>query len=156
MRKIAKIFEIGVVLLLLSMASNAQTDWKGAYDFSENGGKNAGGAAIFISHELEIFDGGDGLAARLQSNGYQTSTDLVCSVKVEGPKLMIYFQSYGEDNMFEPYQQGDLLLTLERKVVKGKPIILTHWGKFSASIPKNEKSGKVYFEKSTQPTRTLN
>jgi hypothetical protein len=156
MRKIAQIFEIGVVLLLLSIVSNAQTDWKGSYSFSENGGKNAGGTTIFISHELEIFDGGEGLVARLQSNGYQTSADLVCSTKVEGSKLMIYFQSYGENNMFEPYSPGDLLLTLERKAAKGKYVVLTYWGKFTPSIPKNEKSGKVYFEKSTVLTRTQN
>jgi hypothetical protein len=33
---------------------------------------------------------------------------------------MIYFQSYGEDNMFEPYNPGDLLFTLERKAGKAK------------------------------------
>ena len=134
-------------LLLLSFHSNAQTDWKGSYFFDENGGKNAGGAAIFISHELSVFEGEDGLAARLQSNGYQTSTDLICTVKVEGAKLLIYFQSYGEDNMFEPYAPGDLLLTLERKTEKGKQVLLTYWGKFAPDIPKYAKTGKVYFEK---------
>jgi hypothetical protein len=135
-------------LLIFSMHANAQNDWKGSYSFDENGGKNAGGSVIFISHEINIFDGGDGLAATLQSNGYQTSSDLVCSVKTVGSKLMIYFQSYGENNMFEPYNPGDLLLTLERKTEKGKPVILTYWGKFTPAIPKNEKTGKVYFEKS--------
>ena len=33
---------------------------------------------------------------------------------------MIYFDSYGENNMFENYEQGDLLLTLEKKTVKGQ------------------------------------
>ena len=52
-------------LLIFSMHANAQNDWKGSYSFDENGGKNAGGSVIFISHELNIFDGGDGLAATL-------------------------------------------------------------------------------------------
>lgn len=150
MRKIAHILQIGVALLLISIVSNAQTDWKGSYSFSENGGKNAGGIVIFISHELEIFDGGEGLAARLESNGYQTSADLVCSTKVEGSRLMIYFQSYGENNMFEPYNPGDLLFSLERITEKGKSVILTYWGKFTPSIPKNSKSGKIYFERTSQ------
>ncbi|MEO8573005.1 MAG: DUF5991 domain-containing protein [Pyrinomonadaceae bacterium] len=141
-----KILLIVIGLLALSVHANAQNDWKGTYSFDENGGKNAGGTTIFISHELTVFDGDDGLAARLQSNGYQTSTDLICSAKVEGTKLLIYFQSYGEDNMFEPYGLGDLLLTLERKMEKAKSIVLTHWGKFTPAIPKNAKSGKVYFE----------
>ena len=143
-----KFLLIAISLLVLSLHANAQNDWKGTYSFDENGGKNAGGTVIFISHELSVFDGDDGFAARLQSNGYQTSADLICSAKVDGAKLMIYFQSYGEDNMFEPYKPGDLLLTFERKTEKGKPIILTHWGKFTPASPKNAKSGKVYFEAS--------
>lgn len=146
MRKITRIAQIVVVTLFLSVFSLAQSDWPGSYEFHENGGKTAGGSAILISHEISVIDSGDGLTATIQSNGYQTSSDLVCTAKIEGSKLLIYFQNYGEDNMFEPYQQGDLLLTLERKTGKGKPVILTHWGKFTPSVPKNERSGKVYFE----------
>ena len=103
---------------------------------------------MFISHELNVFDdGAGGLAARLESNGYQTSSNLLGSAKVVGSKLTIHFQTYGEDNMFEPYKAGDLLLTLEQKTEKGRTVILTHWGKFTASMPRNEKSGKVYFER---------
>ncbi|MEP7148316.1 MAG: DUF5991 domain-containing protein [Acidobacteriota bacterium] len=134
-------------LLIFPLHASAQSDWKGSYRFDEDGGKNAGGAAIVISHELTIFDSGEGLAARFQSNGYQTSTDLVCTVRSEGSKIMLFFQSYGEDNMFEPYTPGDLLFTLEHKVEKGKPGILTYWGKFTPVIARNSKSGKVYFEK---------
>ena len=142
---------IGIFVTLLFGAASAQTDWKGSYSFDENGGKNAGGIAILITHELNVFDSEDGgLAASIESNGYQTSRNLICTAKVEGSKLMIYFQSYGENNMFEPYEPGDLLLTLERKTVKGKTTILTYWGKFTPAIEKNEKSGKVYFEKSPQ------
>ncbi len=137
-------------LLIFPLHATGQSDWKGPYSFFENGGKNAGAAAIVISHELTIFDSGEGLAARFQSNGYQTSTDLVCSVRSEGSKIMIYFQSYGEDNMFEPYSTGDLLFTLENKNEKGKLEILTYWGKFTPAILKNAKTGKVYFEKSSE------
>lgn len=141
--KTTRIVQIVAALFFMTVVVGAQTDWKGSYAFHENGGRTAGGTAILISHELSIFDGGDGLAASIESNGYQTSTDLVCTAKVEGAKLMIYFQNYGENNMFEPYQPGDLLLTLERK---GKSIV-THWGKFTPAIEKNGKSGKVYFQK---------
>ena len=142
-----KLASIAVVLLILALNAAAQTGWNGSYYFGEDGGKNAGGTKIFISHELEIFDGDNEIAATLQSNGYQTSADLVCTAKVEGTKLMIYFQSYGENNMFERYAPGDLLLTLERRTVKGKPVILTYWGKFTPAIEKNAKPGNVYFEK---------
>src|SRR5690349_2139907 len=142
-----KLASIGVVILILALSAAAQTQWKGSYYFGEDGGKNAGGSKIFIEHTLEIFDGDNEIAATLQSNGYQTSADLSCTAKVEGSKLMLYFQSYGENNMFEKYSPGDLLLTLESKTVKGKPVVLTYWGKFTPAIEKNEKPGKVYFEK---------
>jgi len=138
-----KLASILVVFLVLALNATAQSDWKGSYSFDEDGGRSTGGSAILISHELEIFDGDKEIAATLQSNGYQTSTNLVCTAKVQGAKLLIYFQSYGEDNMFEPYEPGDLLFTLERK---GKTV-LTHWGKFTPAIPKYQKSGKVYFAK---------
>jgi hypothetical protein len=150
MRKIVRILQIAAVLIAVSVGASAQADWKGSYYFGEDGGKNAGGIAVLISHELEIVDGGDGLAATLESNGYQTSAELVCSAKVQGSKLLIYFESYGDNNMFEPYQPGDLLFTLERKTEKGKTVVITHWGKFTPSIPENAKSGKVYFEKIKQ------
>jgi hypothetical protein len=58
--------------------------------------------------------------------------------------------------MFEPYKPGDLLLTLERKEEKGKSTVLTYWGKFAPAIPGNQKSGKVYFERSVETKRTGN
>lgn len=142
-----RLARILVAIVVLSAASAAQPDWNGSYSFSEDGGKNAGGSAIFITHQLDVYEGSDGPAATIESNGYQTSANLVCSVKVEGTKLMIYFQAYGEDNMFEPYRDGDLLFTLEKKTEKGKPVLLTHWGKFTAVIEKYQTSGKVYFVK---------
>ena len=147
MRKTVRLLRVAVISALVPIAVCAQSDWKGSYSFHEDGGKNAGGIAVLISHEMDVFDGGEGLSASVESNGYQTSAELVCTAKIEGSKLLIYFQSYGENNMFEPYKQGDLLFTLERKTEKGKTLILTHWGKFTPQIPRNQKSGKVYFEK---------
>lgn len=140
---------IGAVfaILVLSVLVNAQSSWLGKYEFAEDGGRNAGGTAIFISHELEIKETSDGLMATLQSNGYQTSKDLICTAKIVGGKLEIYFDSYGENNIFESYEQGDLLLTLENKTAKGKTETLTFWSKFQPSLDKNAKSGKVYFKK---------
>jgi hypothetical protein len=136
-------------MLLLVATASAQKEWIGHYTFEEDGGRNAGGTAIFISHELVVMESDDGLIATLQSNGYQTSKDLNCKAKAIGNKLEIYFDNYGENNIFESYAPGDLLLTLERRSAKGKPELLTFWGKFTPMIPKNEKTGKEYFVKST-------
>jgi len=142
--------KFAVILFILtfvgSIAIKAQTDWTGFYEFMEDGGKTAGGSAIIINHSIEIRESADGLMAIVQSNGFQTSVNLICTAKTENNKLMIYFADYGEDNMFESYKEGDLLLTLEKN---NKNEILTHWGKFQPSVDKNEKSGKVYFKKTT-------
>jgi hypothetical protein len=129
------------------VAISAQISWAGNYVFSENGGKTVGGTAIFITHEMDISDDHGSLTITIQSNGYQTSRDLVGTAKVEGGRLNIYFESYGENNTFEPYEQGDLLFSLEKKTIKGKTELLTFWGKFTPTVPKNEKTGMVYFKK---------
>ena len=144
MKRICSTF---VSILLVCATSYAQSSWVGNYVFTEDGGKNAGGTHIMITHEIEISEGQSGLIAMIQSNGYQTSRDLVCSAKVESGKLNIYLESYGENNMFEPYEQGELLLSLSSKTSKGKTEVITTWGKFTPMIEKNEASGKVYFKK---------
>lgn len=146
-KKIAQSFMFFSFILLICVSAFAQSDWAGKYDFAEDGGKTAGGTAVYISHQLDVSETDDGLIARLSSAGYQTSIDLNCTAKVQGNKLLVYFESYGEDNMFEKYAQGDLLFTLEKKTVKGKTQLLTYWSKFTPSIDPKAKNGKVYFQK---------
>src|SRR5829696_6643184 len=112
MKNLKKIFTATLFVLAFFSAASAQKEWLGSYSFDEDGGKNAGGSAIFIAHRIDVSESDDGLIATIQSNGYQTSKDLICTTKIEGGKLLIYFSNYGENNLFEPYEQGDLLLTL--------------------------------------------
>lgn len=151
MNLLTKTFGACFLIFISCVYINAQSSWVGTYEFSEDGGKTAGGTKIFVTHELQINQTENGLIAMLQSNGYQTSVDLIGTAKIEGDKLLIFFDSYGENNVFENYEQGDLLMTLERKTAKGKTEILTYWNKFQPVVPKNEKSGKVYFIKTSEP-----
>lgn len=137
------------IAFVLAAQAAAQGGWVGTYSFEEDGGKNAGGTVIYIVHELTIMESDDGLRASLQSNGYQTSKDLNCKARVIGNKLEIIFESYGENNIFETYEAGDLLLTLEKRTAKGKAELLTWWGKFTPMIPEKPKTGKVFFVKSS-------
>jgi hypothetical protein len=134
-----------LLIMSLSAVISAQDRWTGIYEFDEDGGKTAGGTRVTVHHEIRILDSGEGLIAMIKSQGYQTSRDLVCTAKIEGSKLKIYLGDYGEDNVFETYQRGELLLTLERKAEKGKTMLLTHWGAFKPIVPSNERSGRVYF-----------
>jgi len=129
-------------VFICSAVAFAQSPLLGIYEFTEDCGKTAGGTGIVINHELQIMDSDKGLVATLKSVGYQTSVDILCLVKVEGNKATLFFEGYGDDNVFENYSKGQVILSLEDK---GKSSIVTHWGKFKPSVPKNEKTGKVYF-----------
>ena len=150
MKKIINILACFLIIGSFAVFAQAQKEWLGNYSFDEDGGKTAGGSAIFVSHEINIVESDDGLIATIQSNGFQTSKDLICTTKIEGDKLLVYFDGYGENNVFENYEKGDLLLTLQRKNGKSGAEILTFWGKFQPIVPKNEKTGKVYFRKSAK------
>lgn len=143
-RFLPNLLAISLALLLIPISAKAQS-WAGTYFFEEDGGKNFGGTRIIVSHELTVLEADGGYYVTLKSNGYQTSRDLICNARAEGNKLFIYFASYGEENIFEMFKSGDLLLTLERKSSPAGQQILTFWGKFLPVIPKNEKSGRVYF-----------
>ncbi len=117
------------------------------YEFIEDGGKTAGGTGIVITHQIDVLKSDNGMVATLRSNGYQTAVDVLCFVKVNGNKAMFYFGGYAYGNMFENYSKGQLMLSLEQKGEKGKSETLTHWGAFKPTVPKNERSGKIYFTK---------
>ena len=117
----------------------------GKYEFYENGGKTAGGTAVFVGHSLEL--GSDGTAT-LTADGYQTARDLICTFKMNASKTMVYFQKYNADgvNSFEPYKEGELLLTLENRTVKGKKVVWTVFGKYQPTVKVAPKAGGIYFK----------
>lgn len=149
MKKIAAHFFCLFFILSLAASSFAQNAWIGSYEYGENGGKNAGGAVIYIHHKITVEMDNNKLSAFISSQGYQTSKALTCTAKIVGNKLQIYFNAYGEDNMYEPYKKGDLLLTLERRRIRGRNVILTHWHKFEPAALSKWKNGGVYFRKTS-------
>jgi hypothetical protein len=122
-----------------------QSGWEGSYEFSEGGG-SAGGMAMIVTHTLSVRKQGDSLVCDLNADGYQTSTSLSCIAREEGGKLNIYFDSYREGNIFERFRKGQLLLSLEKAVVDGKPRLLTYWGAYQPAL-KDLPSGRVYFKR---------
>lgn len=143
-------------LLVLTFAFfvNAQSNWVGEYEFGEDGGKTAGGSAIYIAHTIEITEKDGKLDAHIYSQGFQTSRDIFADVKVAGDKIEFYFREKGEDQYTSIYNQGDLLLTLEKKESDGETKFLTYWDAFTPMLDSNEKSGEVYFVKITEKSKT--
>ena len=129
-------------------AAFGQSAWKGNYAFTEDGGRNGGGSTMVVTHRIKVFETRGGLRARLTSNGYETSRDLNCSAKVKGNKLSLFFESYGPDNVYDTQEEGDLMVTLERRTVRGRPAIVTYWGKLTPIVIKNKRQGRVYFTRS--------
>ena len=141
-----------LILLVLSVAfvfsANAQVaNYVGKYEFSEDGGRTAGGTAIFVGHDLKINADGTG---RLTAAGYQTSKEIFVKTNVVGKKLQIVFNKYDEDgtNSFTPYTGGEVLFTLEWKTIKGKKVLWTTFGQYEPVVNNAKKAGGIYFKKS--------
>lgn len=120
--------------------------WEGTYTFQEGGGRNAGDTGMFVEHTIKVLRRGEELIADVDAAGFQVSISLRCAAKAEGDRLNLYFESYREDNITEPYRRGQLLLSLRRSTSRGKTRILTYWAAYSPAFQTLE-SGRVYFRK---------
>lgn len=120
--------------------------WEGTYTFNEGGGRTAGGAGMFVEHTIKVYRRGEGLIADVDAVGFQVSISLRCVAKAEGGRLNLYFESYREDNITEPYRRGQLLHSLGRSTFRGKVRILTYWAAYRPAF-QTPKSGRVYFRK---------
>jgi Family of unknown function (DUF5991) len=140
-----------LIILMLSAAfaltANAQiANYVGSYEFSEDGGKTAGGTAVFVGHDLTINADGSG---KLTAAGYQTSKELFVKTKLVGSKLQILFVEYGEDQTVPTELKADtLLLTLEYKTVKKKKVLWTTFSGYAPVVFDAKKGGGIYFKKS--------
>jgi hypothetical protein len=101
---------------------------------------------MFVEHTIKVYRRGEELIADLDAAGFQVSISLRCVAKAEGDRLNLYFESYREDNITEPYRRGQLLLSLGRSTVRGKTRILTYWAAYRPAF-QTARSGRVYFKK---------
>jgi hypothetical protein len=120
-------------------------DWQGSYSYIEDGGRNAGGAAIIVTHEIAIKREGAQYKAEITANGYQTQTHLLALGTVTGSKLQLRFERDGAEQMFKDrYKPGALLLELERG--SGKRIV-THWGAYTPATRERFRNPGTYFKR---------
>jgi hypothetical protein len=119
--------------------------WEGTYEYSEGGGRSAG-TGMIVTHTLVVHGRGGALLCELDADGYQTSRSLRCDAREEGDKLNLYFRSYREGNAPAQYEKGQLLLTLERTTVRGKPRLLTYWGAYKPAFDP-ARGGRVCFKR---------
>ena len=129
-------------------AVDALDAWVGEYVFEEDGGRTAGGSAIYVVHQLSVSRDGRALRARLGSNGYQTYAAFECDARVEGGRLKLFFVRHADENVFlrGDYRPGDLLLSLARPGAGRRARLLTYFGKFRPQFSRPRR-GRVYFRR---------
>lgn len=132
----------------LGLAGGARAEapeWKGNYSYTEDGGRNAGGAAIIVTHEIAVTREGAQYKAEITANGYQTQVQIHALGTAAGNKLQLRFERDGEGQMFKGrYKPGALLLELERG--SGQRI-LTHWGAYTPATRERFRNPGVYFKR---------
>lgn len=128
--------------------SSDRAAWEGTYTFQEGGGRTAGDTGMFVEHTVRVYRRDEKLIADVDAAGFQVSVSLRCVAKAEGRRLNLYFESYREDNITEPYRRGQLLLSLGRSTSRGRTRILTYWAAYRPAF-QTAKSGQVYFRKTT-------
>lgn len=120
-------------------------DWQGRYSYTEDGGKNAGGAAMIVTHEIAVTRDGMQYKAEITANGYQTQTHMFAQGTASGAKLQLRFERDGDDQMFKGrYKPGALLLELERG---SGTRVLTHWGAYTPATRERFRNPGVYFKR---------
>jgi len=128
-----------------STHAEARDAWACAYSYTENGGPNAGGAAMLVTHEISVTREGGAYRAEITANGYQTQVQIHALGSVVGNRLLLRFERDGEEQMFKGrYQPDALLLELERPVRGG---LLTHWRAYTPVTSERFPNPGTYFKR---------
>lgn len=96
-------------LLLAASPASAAPSWSGRYVYEEYAGRTAGGTAIVVTHELQLWKSKKGWEGKLESNGYQTFIDLICRGEVKGNKFTVKFARRGSSILGSQYKNNDVL-----------------------------------------------
>lgn len=119
-----------------SATEQSQLDsWIGNYSFSEIVQPDEN-----MFYELSIYKENNKYYSKINIDGFQTIQRLLANVEGNDESISIIFDQYLPDNLFEVYNQGDILLKLERKQAK----LVTNWGKIGP-IDKNHMNSGTYF-----------
>ncbi len=111
--------------------------WIGNYTFSEYASPDQN-----MFYTISIFKDLNDYYAKISIDGFQTILRLQAKVIGDEKSIKLVFNEYLPDNQFEPYNEGDILLSFE----KGDSEIYTTWGEIQPMLESNNKSSEVYFK----------
>lgn len=110
--------------------------WLGEYTFSE-----------FVPPDQNMYysivinqDNGQ-YYAQINIDGFQAMQRLKAQVLGDENYIQLIFEEYLPDNLFEPYDKGDILLSLKKE--NGK--MYTVWNKIEPMLDSNKQSGQICF-----------
>ncbi len=105
-------------------------NWTGIYKYSESAPTNIGSNQTW-AYELKIYKENGQLKAQLNIDGFQTLVRIQAVAREQNKNLDIILDSYRPENIYQPYQKGDLLFTLQ-KISKEKYKIA--WNKLQPNL----------------------
>lgn len=120
-------------------ASQSLDSWVADYSFSEFVPPDQN-----MFYSISVFKENDSYYAEINIDGFQTTQRLKAEVEGDENSVKFIFSKYLEDNRFEPYKKGEILLSFERE----KSDLNTFWGKITPIDKNNSESGGIYFESS--------
>lgn len=115
--------------------NNSLENWIGDYTFSEFVEPNTN-----MFYSITIYKINDKIYADISVDGFQRLERVKANVKGDGELIEISFLEYLPDNLMELYEEGDILLCLEKK----DSDIFTSWGEIQPILPENKELG-IYF-----------
>jgi hypothetical protein len=120
-----------------TLVSLSLDSWVGVYLFSEFAPPDEN-----MFYEISIYKEKSEYFADISIDGFQTFERLQAKVSGDKNSIRLLFCKYLPDNVFEPYVEGDTLLSFDKK----NSNIYTTWGKIQPMLKSNIQSDKVYFK----------
>lgn len=111
--------------------------WIGDYTFSEFAPPNQN-----MFYRISIYKENDDYYAEINIDGFQTIRRLQAKVIGDESSIKLIFNKYLPENLMEPYVEGDILLSFEKR----NSHLYTFWGKIQPILENNTKSGDEYFK----------
>ena len=145
-----RILSIFLALMMLSLCTACSHDplkgWVGAYLFEEVSPQDPDMmTATAMEHKIEIYEENGEYFATINIDGFQTMENVKAKVSGDQKSIDLIFDEYLPDSIeyeYGRYEQGDILLSLER----GDSKLITHWGEMTPKLTQNSPATGEYFE----------
>lgn len=110
--------------------------WLGEYSFSEYAPPNQN-----MFYSITVYCEGNNFFAQFSIDGFQRLERLLAKVSGDANSIEFEFLKYLPDNMLEIYEEGDVLLTLQKIDSK----LITFWGKLQPLLLENRETGEYFW-----------